>query len=226
MANRNPLRETDWGRLLRPEFAKRYWTDLQKYVETQRSSCRVYPPADKVFRALELTLCDETKVVIVGQDPYHGAGQADGLCFSEPRGVRRPPSLVKIHQELHDDLGMPTPDHGSLEPWAHRGVLLLNTWLTVRGGKPRSHRGKGWEMFTDEVIRVVSKKSDPVFLLWGKVAQKKKAHIEGSPGHVIETSHPSPFSAHLGFLGSGPFSQANQALVASGRDEIDWNLAR
>lgn len=233
-ADRNPLCGTDWGRLLKDEFAQPYWDKLMAFVEEQRSRFPVYPPADDIFRALELSWCEQTKVVIVGQDPYHRPGQAHGLCFSVPCGVRRPRSLVNIHKELNTDLRLPIPDHGSLEPWAHRGVLLLNTTLTVRGGQRGSHQGRGWERFTDAVIRVVAKESDPVFLLWGEDAQAKETHITrvtGSPGKIIKSSHPSPISANrpcLGsppFIGSRPFRKANKLLRGSGRDEIDWNLA-
>ncbi len=177
VAKRNPLCGTDWGRLLEDEFAKPYWDELLAFVSDERSRHPVYPPANEVFRALELTWCEQTKVVIVGQDPYHGPGQAHGLCFSVPCGVKRPSSLVNIHKELQADRGIERPDHGSLEPWAHRGVLLLNTTLTVRGGRPGCHLGRGWERFTDAVIRVVTEKSDPVFLLWGEKAQEKEKHI-------------------------------------------------
>jgi len=234
-AMRNPLCGTDWGRLLRDEFAPGYWDELMAFIEEERSSFpdSVYPPANEVFRALEFTWCERTKVVIVGQDPYRHPGQAHGLSFSVPRGVRRPRSLVNIHNELHNDLRLPIPDHGSLEPWAHRGVLLLNTTLTVRGGQRGSHQGKGWESFTDAVIRVVSKESDPVFILWGEKAQSKEKHITrttGSPGKTIKSSHPSPISANRPcddsppFIDSKPFSKANELLRRSGRGEIDWNL--
>jgi uracil-DNA glycosylase len=225
VADWSPLPGTDWDPLLRQEFDKPYWAKLQRFVAAERRRYSVYPPHDEVFTALHLTSCAETKVVILGQDPYPGAGQAHGLAFSVRHGVRRPRSLVNIHRELHDDLGVPTPDHGNLEPWARRGVLLLNTTLTVREGAPRSHRRKGWETFTDEVIRVVATKTDPVvFILWDKDARRKKALIEASRHTVIESTHPSPQAARKGFFGSKPFSRANYALLAAGREEIDWKL--
>ena len=232
---RNPLCGTDWGRLLNDEFAAEYWEKLTACVEEERSSFpdRVYPPANEVFRALELTWCEETKVVIVGQDPYHGFGQAHGLCFSVPCGIPPPPSLKNIHKELNADLGLPIPDHGSLVPWAHRGVLLLNTTLTV-GETARSHQGRGWETFTDAVIQVVCQESDPVFLLWGEKAQAKEELVtrtRGSPGKIIKSSHPSPPAAYRPccgsppFIGSKPFRKVNDLLAGLGRGEIDWNLA-
>jgi uracil-DNA glycosylase len=225
VADWNPLLGTDWVPLLGQEFEKLYWSDLRKFVAAQRSRYRVYPSDDEVFTALRLTPYAETKVVILGQDPYHGAGQAHGLAFSVRHGIRRPPSLVNIHRELHDDLGVPTPDHGNLEPWARRGVLLLNATLTVRAGAPRSHRHKGWETFTDEVIRVIAAKTDPVvFILWGKDARRKRALIDASRHIVIESAHPSPQSARKGFFGSKPFSRANCSLLAAGRTFIDWGL--
>jgi uracil-DNA glycosylase len=221
-AESNPLRGTDWYRLLREEFDKPYWKALQAFVAAEPS---VYPPLDKVFTAMQLTPYAETKVVIVGQDPYYRAGQADGLCFSVPRGMAVPSSLRNIHLELNKDLDVPIPDHGSLEPWARRGVLLLNTILTVREGVPRSHRSKGWERFTDEVIRIVAAKPDLVFILWGEDAQSKKKKLIYSPRRtIIESSHPSPRTAHNGFLRSKPFSRANSALLAAEKEEIDWRL--
>jgi uracil-DNA glycosylase len=163
--------------------------------------------------------------MILGQDPYHGPRQAHGLCFSVRRGVRIPPSLVNIHKELHDDLGLPIPDHGNLEAWARQGVLLLNTTLTVRGGAAASHQGKGWETFTDQVIKVVSAKPEPVvFILWGASARRKRQLIDIDRHTIIESAHPSPLSAHNGFFGSRPFSRANAALVAAGREPVDWDL--
>jgi uracil-DNA glycosylase len=199
-ADRNPLCGTDWGRLLKDEFADGYWKELTAFVQKERASFpdSVYPPDNEVFRALELTWFEDTKVVIVGQDPYHGPGQAHGLCFSVPCGVRRPQSLVRIHSELRTDVGVPIPNHGSLAPWAHGGILLLNTTLTVGAGRPLSHLGKGWERFTDKLIEVVARERDPVFLLMGKEAQQK-AHGEGAPitgsANVVEST--APGSPHL-----------------------------
>jgi uracil-DNA glycosylase len=221
----NPLFGTDWNRRLGHEFVKPYWASLQAFVDEQRSSHDVYPPHEEVFTALHLTRHAKTKVVILGQDPYPVAGQAHGLCFSVRLGVPVPRSLVNIHRELREDLGVAIPGHGNLEPWARRGVLLLNATLTVRAGAPASHRHKGWEMFTNEVIRVVDAKTDPVvFILWGEDAQRKKALIDTSRHTVIEAPHPSPQSAYKGFFGSKPFSQANHALIAAGREGIDWRL--
>ncbi len=228
VANWNSLLGTDWDPLLRQEFDKPYWAKLQRFVAAERRRYSVYPPHDEVFTALRLTSCAETKVVILGQDPYHGAIQAHGLAFSVRRGVPVPPSLVNIHRELHDDLEVPIPDHGNLEPWASRGVLLLNVTLTVRTGEARSHRHKGWETFTDEVIRVVAAKTDPVvFILWGEDARRKKTIIYPSRHTIIESSHPSPQAARRGpipFLGSKPFNRANCALLAAGRKGVDWRL--
>ena len=213
------------GTLLRQEFTKRYWVDLRAFVTDERSGFAVYPPDDEVFRALHLTSHADTEVVILGQDPYHGAGQAHGLAFSVPCGVPRPPSLENIHRELHEDLAVPIPDHGNLEQWARRGVLLLNPTLTVRERSPGSHRRKGWETFTDEVIRVVNRKSiTVVFILWGRVAGKKKQLIDSPPHAVIESPHPGPRSARRGFCGSNAFSRANAALVGAGREAIDRTL--
>lgn len=216
---------TDWNPLLRDEFEKDYWKSLQRFVADERDRHEVFPPATEVFAALHLTAHREVRAVILGQDPYHGPGQAHGLCFSVRRGVAVPPSLRNIHRELHDDLGCPAPGHGNLEHWAGQGVLLLNTTLTVRAGEAGSHHGKGWEEFTDRVITVVNDKPDPVvFLLWGAPARRKKSLIDTARHVVIESAHPSPLSAHNGFLGSRPFSRANEALRRNGREPIDWSI--
>jgi len=216
---------TDWNPLLRGEFAKPYWPDLQSFVTAERRLHTVYPPHEEVFAALHLTPYAETKVLILGQDPYHGPRQAHGLCFSVRRGVAVPPSLVNIHKELQADVGVTPPDHGNLEAWAVQGVLLLNTTLTVRAGRAASHQGHGWELFTDEVIRRVSAKDHPVvFILWGRHARQKKALIDVARHTIIQSAHPSPLSAHNGFFGSRPFSRTNAALVAAGLDPIDWRL--
>jgi len=216
---------TDWDPVLRDQFEMAYWSDLQEFVAAERQKCPVYPPADDVLSALQLTPLAEVKVLILGQDPYHGPGQAHGLAFSVRRGVRVPPSLANIHKELHADLGLSIPDHGNLERWARHGVLLLNTTLTVRGGAAASHQKHGWETFTDQIIRVVDAKTEPVvFVLWGASARRKRELIDADRHTVIESVHPSPLSARNGFFGSRPFSGANSALVASGRDPVDWDL--
>lgn len=216
---------TDWNSLLRREFDRPYWAELQDFVRHERERHVVFPPHDEVFAALHLTSFAATRVVILGQDPYHGSGQAHGLCFSVRRGVPIPPSLRNMHKELQQDLGCPTPSHGNLEHWARQGVLLLNTTLTVREGEAASHQGRGWETFTDEVISAVDAKSSRVvFLLWGAASRKKKSLIDTDRHTVIESAHPSPLSAHNGFFGSRPFSRANQALRESGQEPIDWAI--
>ena len=216
---------TDWNPILRGEFDKPYWPILQQYVTDERSRSAVYPPHDQVFAALHLTPFVEVKVLILGQDPYHGPGQAHGLCFSVPRGIPQPPSLQNIFVELRDDLGIEPPSHGNLEGWARQGVLLLNAFLTVRARQAASHRSAGWETFTDEVIRAVSSKPERVvFILWGAFARRKKSLVDLTRHVVIESAHPSPLSAHNGFFASRPFSRANAALVAAGRQPVDWNI--
>lgn len=220
---------TDWNPILRGEFEKSYWKDLQSFVSDERRRTTVYPPHDEVFRALHVTTFSDTRVVILGQDPYHGAGQAHGLCFSVNRGVAIPPSLVNIFKELRSDLGITPPVHGFLEPWARQGVLMLNATLTVRANAAASHQGKGWETFTDRVIGAVAAKDEHVvFILWGAYARKKKAlilDVAGDTRHtVIESAHPSPLSANNGFFGSKPFSRTNSALVDHAQTPIDWTL--
>lgn len=215
---------TDWNPVLREEFSKPYWAQLQDYVAAERSTSVVYPPPDLVFAALHLTPLADVKVVILGQDPYHGPRQAHGLCFSVPEGVSIPPSLRNIFRELHDDLGLEIPRSGDLTKWARRGVLLLNTTLTVRAGVAASHQGQGWETFTDRVIEVVNGAGRPVvFILWGAHARRKRRLI-GAMHSVVESAHPSPLSAHNGFFGSRPFSRANAALLAAGREPVNWDL--
>ena len=213
--------------MLRAEFDKPYWRELQQFVAEERSRHIVFPPQEQVFAALHLTPYESTRVVLLGQDPYHGPQQAHGLCFSVQDGVQLPPSLVNIYTELRNDLGIETPTHGNLESWARQGVLMLNTSLTVRSGAAASHQGKGWEIFTDEVLRTVNAKPHRVvFILWGAHARKKKALIDLSRHTVIESAHPSPLSAQNGFFGSRPFSRTNAALVEAGLDPIDWHLPR
>jgi uracil-DNA glycosylase len=217
--------KTDWNPILRTELDKPYWQQLQQFVATERATHPVFPSREAVFAALHLTPYAETKVLILGQDPYHGPGQAHGLCFSVQPGVSLPPSLVNIFKELQDDLGVAPPNHGCLEHWARQGVLLLNATLTVRAHKAGSHQGKGWETFTDAVIQAVNDKPDRVvFILWGAYARKKRALLDPSRHVIIESAHPSPLSAHNGFFGSRPFSRANAALEAAGRSPVDWRI--
>ena len=216
---------TDWNPILKAELTQPYWAELQAFVREERSQHQVFPPHDEVFAALHRTPFASVKVLILGQDPYHGPGQAHGLCFSVKRPVPPPPSLGNIFKELKSDLDIDAPKHGDLSAWAEQGVLLLNAVLTVRAHAAASHANKGWETFTDQVIRAVSAKPDAVvFLLWGSYARKKKALIDTSRHVIIESAHPSPLSAHNGFLGSKPFSQTNAALEAAGRTAVDWRL--
>jgi uracil-DNA glycosylase len=216
----------DWLERLGHEVHKPYWEKLQIFLRGERSAHEVFPPEDQVFAALHLTSYADTRIVILGQDPYHGPGQAHGLSFSVPAdyGKPKPPSLVNIRKELASDCGVELPAHGSLEGWSRQGVLLLNTTLTVREGEANSHQGQGWEQFTNEVIRVLNEKSDRVvFLLWGSEARKRKKLIDGPQHAVVEAGHPKAWaSAHLPFLNSHPFTQANQLLVEAGRTPVDW----
>lgn len=217
--------KNDWAPIMEKEFQKEYYINLRAFLKKEYSNYTVYPDMYDIFNALHYTDYENTKVVILGQDPYHGPNQAHGLSFSVKPEVSIPPSLINIYKELQDDLGLPIPDHGSLVNWAKQGVLLLNTVLTVRRKQPNSHRGMGWEDFTNEVIRQVNAKTDPVvFILWGRHAQSKEELITAKHHLIIKSPHPSPFSANRGFFGSKPFSRANQFLEAAGRTPIDWQV--
>ncbi|PXA86082.1 uracil-DNA glycosylase [Nostoc sp. 3335mG] len=219
-----------WREPLSGEFASPYMAALRDFLVAEKAAGkRIFPKGGEWFRALDLTPLDQVRVVILGQDPYHGPGQAHGLCFSVQPGVRPPPSLVNIYKELHSDLGIARPGHGFLEHWAKQGVLLLNSVLTVEQGLAASHRDRGWEKFTDAVIRLVAQSEEPVvFLLWGSYAQKKAGFVktveQGGRHLVLKSAHPSPLSAHNGFLGCRHFSKANAFLEAHGRTPIDWAL--
>ncbi len=215
-------KQTDWRPLLAQQTTQDYWRSLISFVNDERMHHSVYPKSSDVFKALHLTPYSNVRVVILGQDPYHGDGQAMGLSFSVPQGVPLPPSLVNIYKELKTDLGI-SRTSGDLTDWSTQGVLMLNAVLTVRAHQAASHKGKGWEQFTDAFLRAVNDKSDHVvFILWGGFARKKKALIDLSRHTVIESAHPSPLSAYNGFFGSHPFSVANQALLAHGQDPINW----
>ena len=217
--------QNDWLAPLKPEFSKPYYAELFKFVKNEYATRQIFPPADDIFNAFHLTPLHEVKVVILGQDPYHNDGQAHGLCFSVKPDVDIPPSLVNIYQELHDDLGCYIPNNGYLTKWAKQGVLMLNTVLTVRAHQANSHRGMGWEQFTDAAIRILNEQDRPiVFILWGSPAQKK-AQMLNNPKHLIlKAPHPSPLSAYRGFFGSRPFSQTNEFLVKNGLEPIDWQI--
>lgn len=218
--------DESWRAPLNGEFQSPYMQDLKRFLEGEKAQGkRIFPKGAEYFRALDLTPLDTVKAVILGQDPYHGEGQAHGLCFSVRPGVRTPPSLVNIYKELKSDLGIAPPRHGFLEYWARQGVLLLNSVLTVEMGRAASHQKQGWERFTDAVVRLVNQKEEPVvFLLWGAHAQRKAAFVDQSKHLVLKAAHPSPLSAHNGFLGCRHFSQANAFLEAKGRGAIDWAL--
>ncbi|MCO6430077.1 MAG: uracil-DNA glycosylase [Deltaproteobacteria bacterium] len=223
---RAPKQELSWRQVLEGEKESAYFKELLLFLEGERrKGKKIYPPAPDIFNALSLTPFNQVKAVIVGQDPYHGPGQAHGLCFSVKPGVAIPPSLDNIFKELQSDLGMPRPAHGSLEKWAREGVLLLNAVLTVESGKPQSHAGKGWERFTDRVIRELNiRRQGLVFLLWGSHAQKKCEGIDQHKHLVLRAPHPSPLSAHRGFLGCRHFSKTNEYLIRSGQAPINWSL--
>lgn len=215
--------EESWKEALMPEFSKDYFIRLTDFVRKEYHETTVYPPGKLIFNAFNLCPFDKVKVVIIGQDPYHGPGQAHGLCFSVNDGIQPPPSLVNIFKEINNDLGKPIPQSGNLTRWAEQGVLLLNATLTVRAHQPGSHQRRGWEEFTDAVIRkLAEEKSNLVFILWGAYAQKKGAFIDRSKHLVLTSVHPSPLSAHSGFFGNHHFSLANDYLVKNGKTAIDW----
>ena len=214
----------DWDAALMPEFQKDYYLALREFLKAEYSTQRIYPPMNDIYNALRYTSIADTKVVILGQDPYHGAGQAHGLCFSVKEGVKPPPSLQNIFKELESELGMPTPKSGELTGWARQGVLLLNTTLTVREGMPQSHKGRGWEKLTDRMISIINEKSDPVvFMLWGGNARAKKSLITNKHHLILECAHPSPLSAYAGFFGCNHFIKANEFLVSNGKKPIDFS---
>jgi uracil-DNA glycosylase len=220
-----PEIEETWRELLAGEFSAPYFSDLKKFLLQERIRFRIYPEGKLIFNAFNLTPADKVKVVILGQDPYHGAGQAHGLSFSVPFGIKPPPSLLNIYKELKEDTGMPFPCHGNLESWARQGVLMLNATLTVRAGQAGSHQKMGWENFTDSVISALSiNYSGIVFLLWGRYAQAKEVLIDSGKHFVLKAAHPSPFSAHNGFLGCRHFSRTNEILVSQGKGPVDWAL--
>lgn len=222
----NPQIEESWKRALADAFRKDSFLALKEFLlEEKQRGAVVYPPGPLIFNAFNHTPFDRVKVVILGQDPYHGPGQAHGLSFSVPRGVRPPPSLQNMFKELRDDVGFRIPDHGNLEKWADQGVFLLNAGLTVRAGTPASHQGKGWEDFTAAAVRALSEKREGlVFLLWGRHAFAKEPLIDAAKHHVLKAPHPSPFSANRGFFGCRHFSKANALLQQAGREPIDWQI--
>lgn len=225
-SNRAVQLEPGWLAQLGAEFEQPYMARLRSFLQAQkRAGKQVFPPGRDMFNAFAYTPMDKVKVVILGQDPYHGAGQAHGLCFSVRKGVRVPPSLQNIFKEIHAELGYPVPQHGDLTAWADQGVLLLNSVLSVESGQAASHRGKGWETFTDRVIEVINReRRGVVFMLWGSYAQRKGAMIDRDRHCVLNAPHPSPLSAHRGFFGCGHFKAANDYLQAQGDAPIDWRL--
>lgn len=218
--------EASWKEVLEDEFKKNYFRQITDHIKTEKSQGKtIYPPGPLIFNAFTQTPIETVKVVIIGQDPYHGPKQAMGLSFSVPAGVPPPPSLVNIFKELNEDTGVPIPGHGDLSKWARQGVMLLNASLTVRAGEPMSHSKIGWHLFTDSVIRKISEvKENVVFLLWGKFAQEKKELINAKKHQVFKAPHPSPLSAHNGFFGCRHFSKTNEFLMKQGLDPIDWAL--
>ena len=225
METPEPKIEQEWLEVLRPEFEKSYFNDLKLFLLEEKKLYRVYPPGNRIFAAFDYTPFSKVKVVILGQDPYHGDGQAHGLCFSVPDGIALPPSLVNIYKELSADLNIPVPKSGNLEKWARQGVLLLNATLTVRANQAGSHQKHGWENFTDEIIRQLSARhTGLVFILWGSYAQAKEALVDASKHFILKTVHPSPLSVYRGFFGCRHFSITNELLSKAGKVPVDWIL--
>lgn len=221
----DPKINHEWRELLNNAFQAPTFVNLKNFLVEEKKKYRIYPPSTLIFNAFELTPVSKVKVVILGQDPYHGDGQAHGLCFSVPKGVKIPPSLVNIYKEINRDLNLPIPDHGNLEKWAQQGVLLLNATLTVRANEAGSHQKRGWEEFTDAVIKGISAQCEGVvFLLWGNYAQAKELLVDKSKHMVLKSVHPSPLSAHRGFIGCGHFSATNNYLSSLGKEPIDWSV--
>ena len=218
--------EASWKQVLKTEFAKPYFQQIPLHIKTEKSQGKmIYPPGSLIFNAFNTTPFNKVKVVILGQDPYHGPGQAHGLCFSVQNGVQPPPSLINIFKELQDDIGIPVPNHGNLTHWAEQGVFLLNASLTVRAGEPMSHSKIGWAEFTDTVIKIISaQKKNVVFLLWGKFAQEKRVLIDETKHLILRSVHPSPLSAYGGFFGCKHFSKTNEYVMSKGIDPVDWQL--
>ena len=220
-----PQIEESWRVILKDEFQKEYFTELKAFLTAEKKIHSIYPKGGNIFSAFNLCSFDSTKVVMIGQDPYHGPGQAHGLSFSVPKGIKPPPSLKNIFKELHTDLNFEIPNHGDLTSWAQQGVLLLNATLTVRAKQAASHQKKGWEQFTNRVIKEISdKKEGIVFLLWGRFAQDKKVLIDSTRHHILTAPHPSPFSAHSGFFGCKHFSKTNYLLSRQNKDSINWQI--
>ena len=225
MEKAEPRIEKEWLEVLRSEFEKPYFTELKAFLTEEKKQYRVYPPGSRIFAAFDYTPFSKVKVVILGQDPYHGDGQAHGLCFSVPDGIALPPSLVNIYKELSTDLGIAVPKSGNLENWAKQGVLLLNATLTVRANQAGSHQRHGWENFTDEVIRQLSARHTwLVFILWGSYAQAKESLIDTSRHFILKAVHPSPLSVYRGFFGCRHFSKTNELLLRAGKAPVDWKL--
>ena len=225
MTEIKPQIEDSWREILQDQFNASYFKSIKEFLVEEKQKYIVYPPGSQIFNAFNLTPFFTVRVIIIGQDPYHGAGQAHGLCFSVPRGIIAPPSLVNIFKEINVDLGIPLPKHGNLEKWARQGVLLLNATLTVRANQAGSHQRKGWESFTDAVISQLSKQRvGLIFLLWGKFAQDKESLIDTQKHYILKAAHPSPYSAYNGFFGCRHFSKTNEILRRHGLPEIDWQV--